>query len=59
MLRWAVNGTEMHSSPAAYKLYDGDVIEPVFTTADAPLPPQSEIPSYRRLRDTLADPLTT
>lgn len=56
VLRWAVNGKEMHGDPAAYKLFDRDVIELVFTTADAPLPPQSAIPSYPTLREILGLP---
>ena len=56
VLRWAVNGKEMHGDPAAYKLFDGDVIELVFTTADALLPPPSTIPSYPTLREILGVP---
>jgi hypothetical protein len=53
VLRWAVNGKEMHSDPAKYKLLDGDAIELVFTTAGAKLPPKTQIPSYSALQDIL------
>lgn len=53
VLRWAVNGVERHGDPSAHKIADGDVIELVFTTAGASLPPQSTVPSYRELRQIL------
>jgi hypothetical protein len=53
VLRWAVNGTERHGDPSAYKIADGDVIELVFTTADASLPSPTEVPSYPELREML------
>jgi hypothetical protein len=53
VLRWAVNGKERHGNPADYKLFNGDVIELVFTTPGASLPPQSDVPSYRSLREIL------
>jgi hypothetical protein len=59
VLRWAVNGKEMHGNPAKYKLYDGDAIELVFTTAGAKLPPQSQIPSYGELQSVLHGGATT
>ena len=57
VLRWAVNGKENHGNPADYKLFDGDVIELVFTTADAPLPPQTAVPSYANLRKIIGPPI--
>jgi hypothetical protein len=57
VLRWAVNGTERHGDPADYKLLNGDVIELVFTTADAPLPPQTAVPSYAELREMIGLPV--
>jgi hypothetical protein len=53
VLRWAVNGKERHGNPAQYKLFNGDVISLVFTTADAKLPPQTAMPSYAELKDVL------
>jgi hypothetical protein len=53
VLRWAVNGEEQRGNPAAYALQNGDVIELVFTTADATMPPQREIPSYDTLQQIM------
>jgi hypothetical protein len=58
VLRWAVNGKEQHGDPAAHRILNGDVIELVFTTADAPLPPQREIPSYESLREIIGPQAT-
>jgi hypothetical protein len=58
VLRWAVNGRELHGDPSEYKIRDGDVIALVFTTADAPLPLPSAIPSYRALRRIIDPGLT-
>jgi hypothetical protein len=57
VLRWAVNGREVHGNPADYKLFNGDVIALVFTTADAPLPPQAAVPSYTNLRQLVGVPV--
>jgi hypothetical protein len=57
VLRWAVNGKEHHGDPADYKLFDGDVVELVFTTADAPLPAQNAVPSYATLREIIGVPI--
>jgi hypothetical protein len=56
VLRWAVNGKEMHGDPAKYKLFNGDTIELVFTTADAKLPPKTAVPSYAELQSVLGNP---
>jgi hypothetical protein len=56
VLRWAVNGKEKHGNPAGYKIFNGDVIELVFTTADAKLPKQTEVPSYAELQKILGNP---
>jgi hypothetical protein len=56
VLRWAVNGKEKHGNPAKYKLFDGDVVEIVFTTADAKLPKKTEVPSYAKLQEVLGNP---
>jgi hypothetical protein len=53
VLRWAVNGKEMHGNPASYKLFDGDAVELVFTTKDAKLPPKTDIPSFSTLESVL------
>jgi hypothetical protein len=53
VLRWAVNGKERHGNPASYKIFDGDVIELVFTTADAKLPAKTAVPSYPALQEIL------
>jgi hypothetical protein len=53
VLRWAVNGKEKQGNPADYKLFDGDAVELVFTTADAKMPPKTQIPSYAALQDIL------
>jgi hypothetical protein len=53
VLRWSVNGKEKHGNPASYKLFDGDVVELVFTTADAKLPPKTQVPSYPALVSVL------
>jgi hypothetical protein len=58
VLRWAVNGKEFLGNPADYKLFDGDVIELVFTTADASLPPLSAVPSYPALQSLLGGTTT-
>jgi hypothetical protein len=59
VLRWAVNGKEQHGNPAKYKLAQGDVVELVFTTANAKLPPQTEVPSYAGLQKALGITPTT
>lgn len=56
VLRWSVNGKEKKGNPANYKIFNGDVIELVFTTADAKLPPKSDVPSYAELQDILGNP---
>lgn len=56
VLRWAVNGKEKHGDPAKYKLFNADVIELVFTTADAKLPPKTAVPSYTALQSILGNP---
>jgi len=56
VLRWAVNGKEKKGNPASYKIFNGDVIELVFTTADAKLPPKTAVPSYAALQDILGNP---
>jgi hypothetical protein len=56
VLRWAVNGVEQHGDPATYRLLDGDVVELVFTTADAAMPPKTAVPSYASLRSILGFP---
>ena len=53
VLRWAVNGKERHGDPAKYKLFNADVVEIVFTTASAKLPPQTAMPSYSELQSVL------
>ena len=57
VLRWAVNGKELHGDPSEYHIADGDVIELVFTTRDAALPPASAVPSYASLREILGPPV--
>jgi hypothetical protein len=52
-LRWSVNGKEQHGDPAKYKLSDGDVVELVFTTATAKLPPTTDVPSFTDLQQIL------
>jgi hypothetical protein len=59
VLRWAVNGKEMHGNPAKYKLYDGDVVELVFTTADAKMPAKTAVPSYAALEEILGEGTNT
>jgi hypothetical protein len=59
VLRWAVNGKEMHGNPSKYKLFNADVVELVFTTADAKLPPKTQIPSYAELQQVLGQTVTT
>jgi hypothetical protein len=59
VLRWAVNGKEMHGDPAKYKVAQADVIELVFTTADAKLPPESQVPSVPALDSVLGITPTT
>jgi hypothetical protein len=56
LLRWSVNGKEKKGNPASYKIFNGDVIELVFTTADAKLPKKSEVPSYAELQSILGNP---
>jgi hypothetical protein len=56
VLRWAVNGKEKTGNPASYKIFNGDVIELVFTTADAKLPAKTDVPSYTALQDILGNP---
>ena len=56
VLRWAVNGKEMHGNPASYKIFNGDVIAIVFTTADAKLPKKTDVPSYAELQKILGNP---
>ena len=53
VLRWAVNGKEHQGNPAKYKLAQADVIELVFTTAGAKLPPKSQVPSTADLSTAL------
>jgi hypothetical protein len=53
VLRWSVNGKEQHGNPAKYKLQQGAVVELVFTTADAKLPPPTQVPSYANLQTAL------
>jgi hypothetical protein len=59
VLRWAVNGKEMHGNPAKYKLFDGDAVELVFTTASAKMPPKTQIPSYPALESILGQGTNT
>ena len=56
VLRWSVNGKEKQGNPAKYKLFNGDVIELVFTTADAKLPPKTDVPSYAEASSILGNP---
>jgi hypothetical protein len=56
VLRWAVNGKEKTGDPGKYKIFNGDVIEIVFTTADAKLPPKTAVPSYAELQNILGNP---
>jgi hypothetical protein len=56
VLRWSVNGKEKKGNPASYKLFNGDVVELVFTTADAKLPKQTEVPSYAKLQELVGNP---
>jgi hypothetical protein len=58
VLRWEVNGKERHGNPASYKIFNGDVIALVFTTADAKLPKQTDVPSYKYLQQQLGNPST-
>jgi hypothetical protein len=50
------NGDKCDGNPASYKIFNGDVIELVFTTADAKLPPKTEVPSYTELQDIIGNP---
>lgn len=59
VLRWAVNGKEKHGDPAKYKLAQGDVIELVFTTAGAKIPPVTDVPSYADLQQQLGNTPTS
>ena len=56
VLRWSVNGKERHGNPGSYKVFNGDVIAIVFTTADATMPKQTEVPSYAYLQQQLGNP---
>jgi hypothetical protein len=56
VLRWAVNGKEHHGDPGKYKIFNGDVIAIFFTTADAKLPPKTDVPSYNYLQQQLGSP---
>ena len=56
VLRWEVNGREMHGNPGSYKIFNGDVIAIVFTTADAKLPKKTDVPSYKTLQTQLGNP---
>jgi hypothetical protein len=56
VLRWEVNGKEHHGNPASYKLYNGDVVAIVFTTADATLPKKTDVPSYQTLQGLIRNP---
>jgi hypothetical protein len=56
VLRWSVNGKEKKGNPAKYKLFEGDVIVIAFTTADAKLPKQTDVPSYQTLQQQLGEP---
>jgi len=58
VLRWAVNGKEQHGDPSKYKLNQGDVVELVFTTAGAKLPPVTAVPSYAALQQILGNSTT-
>jgi hypothetical protein len=58
VLRWAVNGKERQGNPAKYKLADGDVVELLFTTADAKIPPVTDVPSYTDLQQILGNSTT-
>jgi hypothetical protein len=53
VLRWAVNGKEKHGDPGKYKLNDRDVVELLFTTAGAKIPPVTDVPSYADLQQIL------
>jgi hypothetical protein len=55
VLRWSVNGKEHNTNPAKYKLAQGDVVELVFTTAGATLPPPTQVPSYSALQKQLGN----
>lgn len=56
VLRWSVNGKEKKGNPAGYKLFNGDVVELVFTTADAKLPKKTDVPSYAKLQELVGNP---
>jgi hypothetical protein len=58
VLRWAVNGKEKTGNPAKYKLVQGDVIELLFTTAGAKIPPVTQVPSYANLQQQLGNTAT-
>jgi hypothetical protein len=59
VLRWAVNGKEKQGDPAKYKLAEADVVELVFTTAGAKLPPMTDVPSYTGLQQILGTTVTS
>ena len=59
VLRWAVNGKEKTGNPANYKLNEGDVVELLFTTAGAKIPPVTDVPSYAALQQILGNTATT
>jgi hypothetical protein len=56
VLRWSVNGKEKHGNPASYKIFNGDAIAVVFTTADAKMPKKTDIPSYSELQSRVGNP---
>ncbi len=55
VLRWSVNGKEKQGDPTKYKLNDADVVELVFTTATAKLPPTTDVPSFTDLQQVLGN----
>jgi hypothetical protein len=55
VLRWSVNGQERHTDPTKYKLAQNDVVELVFTTAGATLPPPTQVPSSSALQKQLGN----
>jgi hypothetical protein len=59
VLRWAVNGKEHLGDPADYKLAEGDVVELLFTTKTAKIPPVTDVPSYSALQSILGTAVTT
>ncbi len=52
----AVNGKVHTGNLGSYKRDNGDVVEIVFTTKDAKLPPKTAVPSYTTLPDVLGHP---